>query len=152
MTNDGIARAVLDGNSYVVLATADVDGVPWASPVWFAQENYRELYWVSAPGARHSQNLAARPRIGMVVFDSTLAPNTGQAVYMTAVAERVADAADIERGMALFSRVSVRNGLAEWAPERVSGDARLRLYRATVEEHSILDPEASTDTRVVVYP
>ena len=43
MTNDDIARAILDAGIYVVLATADADGVPWASPVWFATENYREL-------------------------------------------------------------------------------------------------------------
>lgn len=44
VTNDDIARAILDGVTYVVLATADTDGVPWASPVWFATEDYRELY------------------------------------------------------------------------------------------------------------
>jgi predicted pyridoxine 5'-phosphate oxidase superfamily flavin-nucleotide-binding protein len=35
--NDDIARTILDAGIYVVLATADADGVPWASPVWFAQ-------------------------------------------------------------------------------------------------------------------
>ena len=44
MINDDIARAILDAGIYVVLATADADGVPWASPVWFATEDYRELY------------------------------------------------------------------------------------------------------------
>ena len=74
MMNDDIARAILDTGIYVVLATADADGVPWASPVWFAKEDYRELYWVSYLGARHSQNIAVRPQIAMVVFDSTVPP------------------------------------------------------------------------------
>ena len=86
MTNDDIAREILRARSYVVLATADADGVPWASPVWFAMESYQELYWVSYPDARHSQNIAARPQIAMVVFDSTVAPGSGQGVYMTATA------------------------------------------------------------------
>src|SRR4029453_19261791 len=38
MTNDDIARAILDAGVYVVFATADAEGVPWASPVWFAKE------------------------------------------------------------------------------------------------------------------
>ena len=152
MTNDDIARAVLDGNSYVVLATARADGTPWASPVWFAHAAYRELFWVSAPDARHSRNIVARPRIAMVVFDSTVAPNTGQAVYMTATAGPVTGLAEIERGMAVFSAKSVREMDTEWGPDRVTGGARLRLYRAEVDEHSILDPDVPADVRVTVRP
>jgi nitroimidazol reductase NimA-like FMN-containing flavoprotein (pyridoxamine 5'-phosphate oxidase superfamily) len=152
MTNDDIARTLLDANSYVVLATADAAGVPWASPVWFAQENYREIVWVSDPGARHSMNIAVRPLLSMVVFDSTVAPNTGQAVYMSATAELVDDPAALERELGLFSRVAVRKGLGEWGLERVTGTARLRLYRATVIEHFILDPDAVREQRVAVSP
>jgi nitroimidazol reductase NimA-like FMN-containing flavoprotein (pyridoxamine 5'-phosphate oxidase superfamily) len=152
VTNEDIARAVLDGNSYVVLATARADGTPWASPVWFAHEAYRELFWVSAPDARHSRNIVARPRIAMVVFDSTVAPNTGQAVYMTATAGPVTEPAGIERGIAVFSARSVRDIGTAWGPDRVTGDARLRLYRAEVDEHSILDPDAPIDVRVTVSP
>jgi len=152
VTNDDIAREVLDAGSYVVLATADVDGVPWASPVWFAKEDNRELYWVSYPGARHSQNIAVRPEIAMIVFDSTVPPGTGQGVYMTATAEQVSDPAEIEHGIGVFSRVSVRKGEKEWGLHRVTGDARLRLYRARVHEHSILDPDSPHDVRVAVRP
>ena len=153
MTNDDIARAILDAGVYVVLATADADGVPWASPVWFAKEDYRELYWVSYPGARHSQNIAVRPQVALVVFDSTVPPGTGQAVYMTATAEQLTDAPAIEHGISIFSRESVRQGVAqEWAPDRVTGEARLRLYRANVHEYSILDPNVPFDVRVDVRP
>jgi nitroimidazol reductase NimA-like FMN-containing flavoprotein (pyridoxamine 5'-phosphate oxidase superfamily) len=129
VTNDDIARAILDAGIYVVLATADADGVPWASPVWFAKEGYRELYWVSYPGARHSQNIAVRPQIAMVVFDSTVPPGTGQGVYMTATAEHLTDPAAIEHGIGVFSRESVRDGdEEEWGADQVTGEARLRLY------------------------
>jgi nitroimidazol reductase NimA-like FMN-containing flavoprotein (pyridoxamine 5'-phosphate oxidase superfamily) len=153
MTNDDIAREVLDATAFVVLATADADGTPWASPVWFAHEDFREIFWVSSPDARHSRNIAARPRIAMVVFDSTVVPNTGQAVYMSATAEQVRDPGEIERGMAVFSREAVRQELGEWGIDRVSGEARLRLYRARVTGHSILDPDVQIgDVRVDVSP
>jgi nitroimidazol reductase NimA-like FMN-containing flavoprotein (pyridoxamine 5'-phosphate oxidase superfamily) len=113
VTNDDIARAILDAGIYVVLATADVDGVPWASPVWFATENYRELYWVSYPGARHSQNIAVRPQIAMVVFDRTVPAGTGQGVYMSATAEQLSDPDAIEYGIGVFSRESMRQGNEE---------------------------------------
>jgi nitroimidazol reductase NimA-like FMN-containing flavoprotein (pyridoxamine 5'-phosphate oxidase superfamily) len=151
VTNEDIARAALVAGVYVVLATADADGSPWASPVWFATEDNRQLYWVSDPRARHSQNIAVRPRIAMVVFDSTVTPGTGQGVYMTATAERLSEPAAIEQGMAVFSRESRRQGDEQaWEVDRVTGQARLRLYRASVHEHWILDPDATIDVRVRV--
>jgi nitroimidazol reductase NimA-like FMN-containing flavoprotein (pyridoxamine 5'-phosphate oxidase superfamily) len=152
VTNDDIARMILDTGTYVVLATADAEGEPWASPVWFAKEHYRQLLWVSHPGARHSQNIAVRPQIAMVVFDSTVAPGTGQAVYMTATAERVSDPGAVEHGIGILSRVSVTQTGEEFGLDQVTGDARLRLYRASVREHSILDPESPFDVRVEVSP
>lgn len=146
MRKDDDARRILDGICYMVLATADAAGVPWASPVWFAQEDYREFYWVSAPDARHSRNIAERPEIAMVVYDPTLPPGSAEAVYMSATAGLAS------HGLDVFSRVSVRRGLREWGPERVSGSARVRLYRAVVTEHSILHAGATIDARVPVHP
>jgi predicted pyridoxine 5'-phosphate oxidase superfamily flavin-nucleotide-binding protein len=33
------ARRIIDANSYATLATADADGRPWATPVWFAERD-----------------------------------------------------------------------------------------------------------------
>jgi hypothetical protein len=105
------------------------------------------------PGARHSRNIAVRPQIALVVFDSTVPPGTGQAVYMTATAEQLTDAAAIEHGIGVFARESVRQGgQVEWGYDRVAGEARLRLYRAKVHEYSILDPDIPFDVRVDVRP
>jgi nitroimidazol reductase NimA-like FMN-containing flavoprotein (pyridoxamine 5'-phosphate oxidase superfamily) len=150
VTEADIARAVLGGNSFMTLATADADGLPWATPVWFATEDYRSLYWVSAPNTQHSRNVAARQEITVVVFDSRQRPGAVQAVYMTATAAQVTDAADIEQGMAVYSRIAERDGLDGWHVDRVTGSARLRLYRASVIGHYILDPRAATDTRLRV--
>src|SRR5437870_5330397 len=35
--------------AHVTLATADADGVPWATPVWYAPESYTRLVWISRP-------------------------------------------------------------------------------------------------------
>lgn len=146
-----IARAILDANAFVTLATADATGQPWATPVWFATEDYRQLYWVSAPDTRHSRNLAVRPELALMVFDSTVQPGTGQAVYMTGTATQLTGD-DLEPGMAVFSRVSAAQGLSGWNIARVTGDARLRLYRATVTEHHILDPDSPIEVRLQVTP
>jgi nitroimidazol reductase NimA-like FMN-containing flavoprotein (pyridoxamine 5'-phosphate oxidase superfamily) len=36
-------REILAANRFMTLATADAGGTPWASPVWFATEDGREL-------------------------------------------------------------------------------------------------------------
>jgi hypothetical protein len=72
---------------------------------------------------------------------------------MTATAEQLTEPAAIEHGIGLFSRESLRQGdEEEWGPDRVSGEARLRLYRANVHEYSILDPDVPFDVRVHVSP
>jgi nitroimidazol reductase NimA-like FMN-containing flavoprotein (pyridoxamine 5'-phosphate oxidase superfamily) len=131
-------REIVDAGSYMVLGTADADGRPWASPVWYAPAGYREFFWVSSPEVQHSRNIAARPEISIVIFDSRQAIGTGQAVYMTATAEQV-DGADEERGMEIFSRRSQTQGGRRWTVDDVRPPTPIRLYRATVTEHSMLD-------------
>lgn len=136
-----MARGIVDGNSYMTLATADADGRPWASPVWFAPASYRELFWVSKPGARHSLNIAVRPDVGIVIFDSTVPAGTGKAVYFEARAEEVVAADEIERGLAVFSRRSLEQDGREWTRDDVSSTARHRLYRASASQLFVLSPE-----------
>ena len=69
------------------------------SPVYYAAEGYVEFYWISSPDARHSRNLAARPHIRIVVFDSQVPIDTGQGVYMAAVAEELTGA-EVDRASA----------------------------------------------------
>jgi hypothetical protein len=134
------ARAIIDAGRYMTLATADAAGVPWASPVWYAPRGYSELFWISYPDARHSRNLAERPQLSIVIFDSTVAPGHGQAVYMTGEAEQTTD------GLEVFSARSEAQGLGEW--KDLSGP--LRLYRAVVAEHWMLGE--GPDKRVPVTP
>jgi nitroimidazol reductase NimA-like FMN-containing flavoprotein (pyridoxamine 5'-phosphate oxidase superfamily) len=83
-----LARGIIDANRYMTLATADRDGRPWASPVWFAHQGYTEFLWISRPEARHSRNLAVRPELAIVIFDSTVPAGQGQAVYVEAQGHR----------------------------------------------------------------
>ncbi len=122
---------IIDAARYMVLATADEDGVPWASPVWFAPDGYTRFLWVSRPDTRHSRNLAVRPQLSIVIFDSSVPIGTGEGVYMDAVAEQLAEP---ERAIEVFSRRSVAHGGSEWTAADVTPPAELRLYRATASE------------------
>lgn len=144
-----VARTIIDSSMYMVLGTADESGQPWVSPVYFASAGYTEFYWVSSPEARHSRNLAVRPQISIVVFDSKAPIGTGQGVYMSAVAEELTDI-ELERGVEIYSRTSLGHGGHKWKQEDVQAPALYRLYRATASEHWVLDPGGHPDHRTPV--
>jgi hypothetical protein len=144
-----IARTIIDSNMYMVLGTADESGQPWVSPVYYASAGYKEFYWVSSPEVKHSRNIAVRPQISIVIFDSRVPIGTGQGVYMLAIAEKLTGAA-LDRGIEIFSRTSLGHGGREWKQEDVGESTLYRLYRATASEHWIRDPVARPDHRTPV--
>jgi uncharacterized protein YhbP (UPF0306 family) len=147
------ARAVIDANKYLTLGTADADGRPWAAPVYFTPDGYTHLYWISSPEARHSRNIAVRPEVCVVVFDSQVAIGGAEAVYFAATAGLVPDD-ELEQCARLYS--SRLPELKGFPPDELRAPAAFRLYRATITEASVLvrggDPELGTgvDSRLVV--
>jgi pyridoxamine 5'-phosphate oxidase-like protein len=140
------ARAIVDANLYMALATADEAGRPWVSPVYFAPLGYGDLLWVSRPERRHSQNLVVRDAVSIVIFDSSVPIGRGQAVYMSASAREVAEH-ELDECIDAFSRRSVEHGGGPFGVTDVRAPAPLRLYRATATEQWVLD---SGDNRVPV--
>jgi nitroimidazol reductase NimA-like FMN-containing flavoprotein (pyridoxamine 5'-phosphate oxidase superfamily) len=143
------AREIVDSSSYMTLATAGADGVPWASPVWFAHDDYTAFFWMSEPTARHSQNLAERAEIAIVIYDSNVSPRDRNAVFVEAVAEQVPDS-DLDRVVALYSARSVARGLEPLAQEEVAGAANFRLYRARASAHFVLEDEHDRRVRITL--
>jgi nitroimidazol reductase NimA-like FMN-containing flavoprotein (pyridoxamine 5'-phosphate oxidase superfamily) len=142
-----LARTVIDSNSYMALGTADEAGNPWVSPVWFASEDYMQFHWVSSPDSRHSRNLAARREVAIAIYDSSGAPGTVEAVYMSGRAEELTGN-ELVRGVELFDRISQEGIARSWGLSDVQPPSLFRLYRATASEHFVLirgrDPERGT--------
>jgi hypothetical protein len=143
------ARTVLEETCYAVLATADLDGTPWATPVWFAHDDLDRLYWLSWPGSRHSQLIERRPEVAVTVFDTHAVPNEGTAFYATARARRCPDER-LDEGLEILNRRSVAQGIGEFTRAQISGESRLRLYVAEVTDAWVLDPDAAVDQRAPV--
>jgi Pyridoxamine 5'-phosphate oxidase len=140
------ARAIIDGNSYLTIATADRAGRPWASPLWYAHAGHQEFFWISSPAARHSRNLAERPQAGIVIFDSRAPIGDPQAVYLTVTACEV-PGDRLAQGIEVFSARSQAHGARKWALADVREPAPHRLYRATTSECFLLD---RLDQRIAV--
>src|SRR5690348_8425857 len=95
------ALALLESNNYLTLGTADSHGQPWTTPLYFAGAGLRQYYWISETGARHSRNLAECAQVSVVVFDSTLAPYHGRALYAVATARELSRD-DLDTGLAVY--------------------------------------------------
>ena len=128
-------RDIIEASRYLVLATADASGRPWSSPVYFAHIGFAEFYWVSSPEVTHSGNIAVRPEVGIVIFDSQVAIGAGQGVYMSAAATLL-EGDEAARGIEAFSRPfggPRRSGLdergcpARCRPAALPGHRRLAL-------------------------
>jgi uncharacterized protein YhbP (UPF0306 family) len=133
-----MAREIVDRSLYMVVATADRSGQPWASPVYYAHTGYREFFWVSDPEADHSTNLRDRREVGIVVFDSSAPIGTGQGVYISGVAQEL-PAHETSEPIEIYSKRSVSHGGTEWTEEDVRPPSRHRLFRATAEAMYVLD-------------
>ena len=141
MTDDDLlahARGIIASNFYLVLGTTGPDGHPWTAPVYFAPSGDRDLIWVSERDAVHSGHLAAHPRVSMVVFDSTVAPYHGRAVYAVGEAREVSGA-DLEHALRSYPRAD-GGGAAPVTREDVTGPSAYRLYRVTVSDMWVLCP------------
>lgn len=132
------ARAVIDANTYLTLGTVGPDGFPWTSPVYFAASGVHEFVWTSTADARHSRNLAARPRVSIVIFDSTVPPYHGRAVYAAAEARELTGA-DLDRGLEIYPG---DDGIGITGLDRgdVTGSSPYRLYQATASDLWVLCP------------
>jgi uncharacterized protein YhbP (UPF0306 family) len=133
-----LAKSIIDQSLYMVLATSDRTGQPWASPVYFAHRDYREFFWISEPEATHSVNLRDRREVGGVIFDSTVPMGKGQGVYVLGVAREL-PAHETEEGIRIFSKRSRGHGGQRWGLNDVKPPAQHRLYQATAEALYVLD-------------
>jgi nitroimidazol reductase NimA-like FMN-containing flavoprotein (pyridoxamine 5'-phosphate oxidase superfamily) len=132
------ARAIIDANLYLTLGTADAQGRPWTTPVYFAHADGRDFYWVSTTDAQHSRHIAERPQVSMVIFDSTVQPYHGRAVYASGEAHEVT-ADDLDRALAVYPRPD-GGGATPVTREDVTGESPYRLYRASASEMWVLCP------------
>jgi hypothetical protein len=132
------AHAIIAANLYMTLGTADAQGRPWTSPVYFAAGSDRQYYWISAADARHSRNLAERPDVSIVIFDSTVAPYHGRAVYVVGEARELSGS-DLDRGLEVYPGPEGRGGTAVSRAD-VTAPAPYRLYRVTARDMWVLCP------------
>jgi hypothetical protein len=110
----------------------------------YAADYQDNFYWVSAAEAVHSRNIELNPRIALVVFDSIPEYGKAQALYCKARAGSLTGDA-LSAGCETFYKMRYPDPAQRKekgrGPEDFSGDSPRRMYRATIEEYSVLHPD-----------
>jgi nitroimidazol reductase NimA-like FMN-containing flavoprotein (pyridoxamine 5'-phosphate oxidase superfamily) len=140
------ARALLEAQTVMTIATADADGRPSVAPVAFAHDDDFNLYWVSSKTAQHSANIRHRPEVQIVVFRED--PTEG--VYVDARAAEIDDPDEVERAIALLNARDQPTKFEIAGPADVSDDAAWRIYKATRVETTIRSDETEQGQAVTV--
>jgi hypothetical protein len=121
------ARRILERVCNAALATVSPDGHPWNSPVFVAFDADLRFYWSSHVDAEHSRNIAVRPDVFLVVFDSTQPDQSGGAVYIRATARELVDEASIRAALACLA---IRKNEPPRRPDDFTGSQPRRMYEA----------------------
>ncbi|MFJ7772997.1 pyridoxamine 5'-phosphate oxidase family protein [Streptomyces sp. NPDC097107] len=146
---------LLAQHRYLVLGTADGEGRPWASPVFFAADGQHRVLWVSSPASRHSRNIAARPEVAITVFDTAAPVGGAEAIYLEAAAGPAADDARAADLASLNTRLPTGHQLV---PEDLGPTGPLLVCQAAVSRHFVLVRggdarfDNATDARLEVFP
>jgi hypothetical protein len=137
---------LLFASSFMTLATADGDGVPWVSPVEFVCDEELRFYWSSVVDARHSQNVRANRRAALSIYDWTYVPLSGQptALYGEGSVEEF-HRSDLEVPLPSIERWIAWRDAERATPrphrDRGDGDSPWRFYRITPMQLYALHPD-----------
>jgi uncharacterized protein YhbP (UPF0306 family) len=146
---------LLAQHRYLVLGTADANGRPWVTPVFYATDGEHRVLWVSAPDSRHSRNIAARPEVAITVYDTRAPIGGAEALYLEATAESVAGDARVEALAVLNSRLPDSHQLGT---DDLEPSGPLQVYEAAITQHFVLIRGGDTrfdnvtDARLAVSP
>jgi nitroimidazol reductase NimA-like FMN-containing flavoprotein (pyridoxamine 5'-phosphate oxidase superfamily) len=127
------ARSLIERNSLLPLATVDVAGRPWVSPVFYLLDDDYQVYWVSDVEARHSANVRETAAVAIVIHD--VVDRQTDAVYIEGTAVELNDEAAVREGMDVMAR---RDELQppHWRIDdigEVTGEGPRRVYKAIRE-------------------
>jgi uncharacterized protein YhbP (UPF0306 family) len=136
---------VLNETAICACATVDREGRAHVNTAYFAFSDALDLYFLSHPGSRHSQNLAANPSMAVAVFASAQNwTDPGRGIQLFGTGEQVTGAVARE-GEQVYGRRF--HAYAEWKGTLKADDPALdySFYRFVPDRVKILDEEAFGD-------
>ncbi len=124
------AIKIISENLYMTIATASNNGKPWISPVYFASDSKLNFYWSSSKDSLHSRLIKKNKNVAVVIFNSSAAEGTSNAVYMTGKASEVSGKG-IQHGLNLLYERTGKTSkyFKNMKPSDYTGSSPVRIYK-----------------------
>ena len=129
------AKEIIETISYATIASANKEGKPWNTPVFFIHDRKLNIYWFSDKQNQHSQNVRENENVFIVIYDSTVPEGDGEGVYIQAKAVELNDPEEIRQAGI------PETGPGKDAPDDFVGDATRRVYKAIPQQVWMNDAE-----------
>ena len=123
-------QELLERVRYATIATVGADRQPWNSPVVGTFDSDMNLYWISWQENQHSKNVAANPRIFVVVYDSQAPEGQGEGLYLQMRAKIVDSVKGVETARKVYDSGFFSHTFSH---EQFLGDCPQRIYKAEPE-------------------
>ncbi len=111
-----------------MMQVATVSGYqPWICTVYFVADEDLNLYWISVPGRRHSQEIAAHTKVAAAIPIAYVAGEKVVGMQVEGDAAEVADEAELKKAAELYhARFSHDDDFVE---DFVAGRREHKFYR-----------------------
>jgi uncharacterized protein YhbP (UPF0306 family) len=104
--NEGKPRelilAYIASHTTLTLATAQ-DGIPWAASLFYANDDFT-LYFLSEPGTRHAQYLAANARVAATIYEDYRNWREIKGIQLEGTCEEITDPIGTARAMMIYGK------------------------------------------------
>ena len=89
LTNAEKARRIISANNYLTLATSDLNGKPWAAPLYYAYDKDFNFYFISASDSLHVKHIQENENVSVAIFDTHDPVGEGDGVQLEGIAHRL---------------------------------------------------------------
>ena len=89
MTNEQIAKKIIENNRYMCIASASQDGRAWAAPVSYCFDTDLNFYFQTSIDSLHVENFRFNPEISVSIYDSTLRIEDIDGIQMSGIVGEV---------------------------------------------------------------
>lgn len=133
--------AYLDKAMMMQVATSS-DDVPWCATVYFAHDNAHNLYWISMPDARHSQEIGKNSRVAGTIVAPQEQGRPPRGLQFEGSAREITDPQELLQLVESYIERYSRAGLAE---EIMAGINPNRFYQIKPDAFMLFDQQAFPD-------
>jgi len=135
MKIQGYVEKYLPEPKFIQLATVGEGGKPWVCTVHFVVDKDSNIYWLSWPTRRHSEEVSKNSNVAITMVVKSDMPVIG--LQAEGTAEQITSLPVVSKMMLKYVK---KYGIGKGFYERVvSGDNKHRMYKLTPERFSLFD-------------